>query len=225
MFTTMASQRRPSNSSVLVTCLKAKWRDFVPFCHHSACLSKAPAWRGRHDCATGCNYRSQKLGRMIHLTVVKVMISIWFEATIQIRQRDCHLVYPVYPPQPQPLSTVRFFSRASFSRLIQSQQHLQGPMTYTSIMINPMKVGKTHWFSKISWLMRFFWSKGSLDSLGVLTRWYFLRHEFFSDRTQARVGGAGLEFFWQWSFWSIFSAVARTNQIWLCLKILLDLLG
>lgn len=29
------------------------------------------AWRGRHDCATGCNYRSQKLRRTIHLTVVK----------------------------------------------------------------------------------------------------------------------------------------------------------
>lgn len=100
-FTTMASQRRPSNSSVLVTCLKTKWRVFVPFCHHSSFLSKAPAWRGRHDCATGCNYRSQKLGRMIHLTVVKVMISIWFEATIQIRQRDCHFIYPVHPPQPQ----------------------------------------------------------------------------------------------------------------------------
>ena len=39
-FTTMASQRRPSNFSVLVTCLKTKWRDFVLFCHHSSFLSK-----------------------------------------------------------------------------------------------------------------------------------------------------------------------------------------
>ena len=70
------------------------------------------AWRGRHDCATGCNYRSQKLRRTIHLTVVKGMVSIWFEATIQIRQRDCHFVYPVYPPQPQ----TTFNSKVLFAR-------------------------------------------------------------------------------------------------------------